>query len=261
MKQLALLIILAQIGSYVPCSYFSFNCRKFLYSNFNLNSISRDINNNQEYYNDKNHIKGNFIKQITEIQSVINNKNYNKSLILLDEPFENTHSQLMIEIIISLMDLFAKNLNSSFIIISSHNDIVNRLSSFYFHSILGTMKVEINNESKDFDFLYKFKFTPQYSFDIHENKEIKNYGINLCKIIGLNQDIIKYAEEIAENYRENTFDELVKSSLEMNILKSFLIKLYKNMFEIIAEKKNYTIKEQVMVSIKNLYNFIEKAII
>ena len=33
------------------------------------------------------------------------------------------------------------------------------------------------------------------------------------------------------------------------------------MFEIIGEKKNYTIKEQVMVSIKNLYNFIENAII
>ena len=231
MKQLALLIILAQIGSFVPCTYFSFNCRNFLYSNFNLNSISRDINNNQEYYNDKNLIKGSFIKQITEIQNVINNKNYNKSLILLDEPFENTHSQLMIEIIISLMDLFSKNLNSSFVIISSHNDIVNRLSSFYFHSILGTMTVDINDETKDFDFLYKFKFTPQYSFDSHENKkEIENYGINLSKIIGLNNNITKYAEEISENYKENTFDEVIKSSLDMNILKSFIIKLVINYF-------------------------------
>jgi len=262
MKQLALLIVLAQIGSFVPCAYFSFNCRKFLYSNFNLNSISKDINNNQEYYNDKNQIKGNFIKQINEIQSVINNKNYTKSLILLDEPFDNTHSQLMMEIIISLLDLFSRNLNSSFVIISSHNDIVNRLSSFYFHSILGSMKVEINQENNDFEFLYKFKFTPQYSFDLHQNKkEIENYGINLCKIIGLNKDIIYNSELISENYKEITFDEVVKSSVEMNVLKSFLIKLYKNMFEIIGEKKNYTIKERVMVSIKNLYNFIENAII
>ena len=233
MKQLALLIILAQIGSYVPCAYFSFNCRKFLYSNFNLNSISKDINNNQEYYSNKTNIKGSFIKQISEIQSIINNKSYNKSLILLDEPFDNSHSQLMIEIIISLMDLFSKNLNNSFIIISSHNDIVNRLSAFYFHSILGTMKVEINSEKNDFDFLYKFKFTPQYSFDIHDNrKEIENYGISLSKIIGLNKDIINYAEEISENYKENNFDDVVKSSVEMNVLKSFLIKLYKNLFEI-----------------------------
>ena len=261
MKQLALLIILAQIGSYVPCAYFSFNCRKFLYSNFNLNSISKDINNNQEYYSNKTNIKGSFIKQISEIQSIINNKSYNKSLILLDEPFDNSHSQLMIEIIISLMDLFSKNLNNSFIIISSHNDIVNRLSAFYFHSILGTMKVEINSEKNDFDFLYKFKFTPQYSFDIHDNrKEIENYGISLSKIIGLNKDIINYAEEISENYKENNFDDVVKSSVEMNVLKSFLIKLYKNLFEIMGEKKIYTIKEQVMVSIKNLYNFIEKSL-
>ena len=258
MKQLALLIILAQIGSYVPCSYFNFNCRKFLYSNFNMNSITKDLNNNQEYCNNKSNIKGSFIKQITEIHGIINNKNYTKALILLDEPFENTHSQLMLEIIISLLDLFSKNLNSSFAIISSHNDLVNRLSSFYFRSILGSMKVELNNEKNDFEFLYKFKFTPQYSYDIQQSeKEMENYGINLSRMIGMKSDIISYAEELAESYRENDFEELVKTSTEMNVLKSFLIKLYKNLFEIIGEKKNYTIKEQIMNSIKNLYDFTQ----
>ena len=258
MKQLALLIILAQIGSYVPCSYFNFNCRKFLYSNFNMNSITKDLNNNQEYSNNKSNIKGSFIKQITEIHGIINNKNYTKALILLDEPFENTHSQLMLEIVISLLDLFSKNLNSSFAIISSHNDLVNRLSSFYFRSILGSMKVELNNEKNDFEFLYKFKFTPQYSYDIQQSeKEMENYGINLSRMIGMKSDIICYAEELAESYRENDFEELVKTSTEMNVLKSFLIKLYKNLFEIIGEKKNYTIKEQIMNSIKNLYNFTQ----
>ena len=257
MKQLALLIIMAQIGSYVPCSYFSFNTRKFLYSNFNINSITKDLNN-QEYYNDKNNIKGSFIKQISEIHGIINNKNYTKSLILLDEPFENTHSQLMLEIVISLLDLFSRNLNSSFAIISSHNDIVNRLSSFYFHSILGTMKVELNNDKNDFEFLYKFKFTPQYSYEKKQSeKDMENYGINLSRMIGMKNEIISYAEEIAENYEENSFDELVKTSLEMNIMKSFLIKLYKNLFEIIGEKKNYTIKEQVMNTIQNLYDYID----
>ena len=258
MKQLALLIILAQIGSYVPCSYFNFNCRKFLYSNFNMNSITKDLNNNQEYSNNKSNIKGSFIKQITEIHGIINNKNYTKALILLDEPFENTHSQLMLEIVISLLDLFSKNLNSSFAIISSHNDLVNRLSSFYFRSILGSMKVELNNEKNDFEFLYKFKFTPQYSYDIQQSeKEMENYGINLSRMIGMKSDIISYAEELAESYRENDFEELVKTSTEMNVLKSFLIKLYKNLFEIIGEKKNYTIKEQIMNSIKNLYDFTQ----
>ena len=258
MKQLALLIILAQIGSYVPCSYFNFNCRKFLYSNFNMNSITKDLNNNQEYFNNKSNIRGSFIKQITEIHGIINNKNYTKALILLDEPFENTHSQLMLEIVISLLDLFSKNLNSSFAIISSHNDLVNRLSSFYFRSILGSMKVELNNEKNDFEFLYKFKFTPQYSYDIQQSeKEMENYGINLSRMIGMKSDIISYAEELAESYRENDFEELVKTSTEMNVLKSFLIKLYKNLFEIIGEKKNYTIKEQIMNSIKNLYDFTQ----
>ena len=60
----------------------------------------------------------------------------------------------MMEIILALFDLISKNNNSSFIVISSHNDIVTRLSSFYFNSILGNMKVEINDQQNDFDFLY-----------------------------------------------------------------------------------------------------------
>ena len=120
------------------------------------------------------------------------------------------------------------------------------------------MKVELNNEKNDFEFLYKFKFTPQYSYEIHQGeKEMENYGINLSRMIGMKSEIISYAEELAENYKENDFEESVKTSLEMNIFKSFLIKLYKNLFEIIGEKKNYTIKEQIMNSIQNLYNYID----
>ena len=165
------------------------------------------------------------------------------------------------EIVISLLDLFSKNLNSSFIIISSHNDIVNRLSAFYFKTILGSMKVELNNEKNDYEFLYKFKFTPQYSYEIQQSeKEMENYGINLSRMIGLKTEIISYAEQIAKNYKDNDFDELVKTSIEMNVIKSFFIKLFKNLFEIIAEKKNFTLKEQVSITIKNLYNFIENSI-
>ena len=120
------------------------------------------------------------------------------------------------------------------------------------------MKVELNNEKNDFEFLFKFKFTPQYTYEIQQSeKEMENYGINLSRMIGMKNEIISYAEELAENYRENDFEELVKSSIEMNVFKSFLIKLYKNLFEIIGEKKNYTIKEQIMNSIKNLYNYTE----
>ena len=88
---------------------------------------------------------------------------------------------------------------------------------------------------------------------------MENYGINLSRMIGMKPQIISYAEEIAENYRENNFDEFVKTSIEMNVMKTFLVKLYKNLFEIIGEKKNYTIKEQIMISIKNLYDFIDNA--
>ena len=41
-------------------------------------------------------------------------------------------------------------------------------------------------------------------------------------------------------------------------MKSFLIRLYKNIFEIISDKINYTIQEQVVISLQNLYNFTQE---
>ena len=83
---------------------------------------------------------------------------FNNSLILLDEPFDNTYSIDVFSIAISLLDLFNKNFESSFIIISFHNDIISNLSQFYFNSFIGSMVVEFEkNDNINLNFLYKFK--------------------------------------------------------------------------------------------------------
>ncbi len=246
MKELALIIILAQIGSFIPCDYFCFTLRKFIYCKFDSNESI--IEN-----------KGSFISQIIDIQKMIKNHS-NQSLILLDEPFDNTYSIDVFSIAISFLDLFSKNFDTSFIIISSHNDIISNLSQFYFNSFIGSMIVEFEkNENIDLNFLYKFKLNS--FFQINNNKDddyeqnYNNYGIILCDMIQMKKEIMDNAKQCQKN---NVFEQeqIFDSSKEVNTLKIVLIKLFKYIFDIICIKETFTLEEEISIKIEKLKNFI-----
>jgi DNA mismatch repair ATPase MutS len=246
MKELALIIILAQIGSFIPCDYFCFTVRKFIYCKFDSNESI--IEN-----------KGSFISQIIDIQKMIKNHS-NQSLILLDEPFDNTYSIDVFSIAISFLDLFSKNFDTSFIIISSHNDIISNLSQFYFNSFIGSMIVEFEkNENINLNFLYKFKLNS--FFQINNNKDddyeqnYNNYGIILCDMIQMKKEIMDNAKQCQKN---NVFEQeqIFDSSKEVNTLKIVLIKLFKYIFDIICIKETFTLEEEISIKIEKLKNFI-----
>lgn len=177
MKQIALIVILAQIGCFVPCDYFEFSLRKFIYTKFESND---NMSEN----------KGTYIKEIIEIQKVLTN-NLESSLVLLDEPFDNTESIENFALSIAVLDQFA-SCGKCFVTISSHNTSLSQLSSFYFNIVAATMTVLISDNS--LNFLYKLKYDVMCSDgDRREYVDIKerNYGIILADIIGFNEEIIK----------------------------------------------------------------------
>ena len=247
MKELALIIILSQIGSFVPCDYFCFTLRKFIYCKFDSNDSLIDN-------------KGSFINQIIDIQKMIKNHS-NNSLILLDEPFDNTYSIDVFSIAISLLDLFNKNFESSFIIISSHNDIISNLSQFYFNSFIGSMVVEFEkNENINLNFLYKFKLNSLIDNNKKDNDDnyeenYNNYGIILCDMINMRKEVIDYAKQCQKNNifkQDNIFD----SSKEINILKMVFIKLYKYIFDIMCVKETFTLEDEITIKIEKLNSLI-----
>ena len=245
MKELALIIILAQIGSFIPCDYFCFTVRKFIYCKFDSNESI--IEN-----------KGSFISQIIDIQKMIKNHS-NQSLILLDEPFDNTYSIDVFSIAISFLDLFSKNFDTSFIIISSHNDIISNLSQFYFNSFIGSMIVEFEkNENINLNFLYKFKLNSFFQINNKDNdyeQNYNNYGIILCDMIQMKKEIMDNAKQCQKN---NVFEQeqIFDSSKEVNTLKIVLIKLFKYIFDIICIKETFTLEEEISIKIEKLKNFI-----
>jgi DNA mismatch repair protein MSH4 len=171
MKQLALTVILAQVGCFVPCDYLELSLRKFLYTKFSSNDSTTE---------------GNYVKEIIEIQKVLTN-NLDCSMVLLDEPFDNNENIINFSLSVTILDQFAQN-SKSFVIISSHNTSLTQLASFYFNVINGTMNVEFSE--RNVNFLFKMEYDS--IIEPEENLKIQdNYGIILADMLGMNQDIIK----------------------------------------------------------------------
>jgi DNA mismatch repair protein MSH4 len=177
MKQLALLTILAQIGCFIPGDYFEFTIRKFLYTRFSNNDNIEEG-------------RGKFIEEVTEIQKVISN-NHSNSLILLDEPFDNTNSKENFGLSVAILDSFTHKYNKSFIIISTHNHSLSQLSCFYFNIMTATMEVEYSDDSMAF--LYKFRYNnPIKLVDSIKQDSLNDiYGIILANMLGFNEFIIE----------------------------------------------------------------------
>ena len=103
MKQLALLLIIAQVGCFVPATKFVYNPIKFLFTKFEHNDSIEERN-------------GSFSKEVVEIQKILLNSP-NNSLILLDEPFDSRNSMDSYALIWSLIDYFSQNFFNSFVVI------------------------------------------------------------------------------------------------------------------------------------------------
>jgi len=165
MKQLALLIILAQIGCFVPAESFIYNPVKFIYTKFEHNDSVEERT-------------GSFSKEIVELQKILYNNsncssNSSNSLILLDEPFDSKNSVDSYSLIWSIVEYFSINLSNSFVIISSHNKIFQEFTQFYFNIMGGTMEVEFSEDCLDFK--HKFKIdNPLYLCEDKDEKEISN---------------------------------------------------------------------------------------
>jgi len=194
MKQLALLIILSQCGCFVPCEYFKFSIRKYLFTKFDCSDSIEDN-------------KGSFIKTILEIQKTISN-NISYPLILLDEPFDNSETIENFCITLSIIERINQIKNTPLVILSSHNSNLNLLSSMFFNIIIGNMEVEFKQDS--LNFLYKFEFLNPME-DVKKNK--KNYDVlkdsNLTNNDSYPQYNLSFQDETEKNMK--MFDENIEN--------------------------------------------------
>ena len=218
LKQLSTIIILAQIGCFIDCEYFSYSPINYLFSKYNIefstlkkqNKIIQniaDINNCIDIINSKR----------------LTNKEF-KSLIILDELFDNENKEINNLMAINLYESLSNckydnnNKVNTIAYLSTHNEDIYYISSLYCNVQLCYMKADINANSCKFYYKYSvLNNTYFYKNNLNkDNNEFNNiYGINLASYIGLDNNLINNSVELVKDlyYKKNNFNSLSINSM------------------------------------------------
>ena len=205
MRQMAIIIILAQMGSFVPAKSAEIGiCDKV----FSRIGASDNISKGEST----------FMLEMNEVSNILKNATPN-SFVILDEVGRGTSSDDGLSIAMSLVDYISKKKKFKTVFATHFHELTileNELDN------VTNLKIEILNENDNLVFLRK----------ISEGKSDRSYGIEVAKLSGL-------PSEITENAKK--FMDKIDSGDSINTNKSEVIK---NTMNKITDKKLSEIKIQ-----------------
>lgn len=185
MRQMAIIIILAQMGSFVPASFAEIGiCDKV----FTRIGASDNISKGEST----------FMLEMNEVSNILKNATTN-SFVILDEVGRGTSSDDGLSIAMALVEyiskvkkfktVFATHFHELTILESELNNVVN-------------LKIEILNDDDNLVFLRKIK----------RGKSNRSYGIEVAKLSGLPDEVIKNAQKFMEKIDGDEIFNLDKST-------------------------------------------------
>ena len=174
LRQVCISAIIAQIGCYVPAKF----CKMTI-----VDRIFTRIGANDKLIDGKS----TFYIEMEETKNIIENATIN-SLIIMDELGRGTSTKDGKIIAKTILYQIENKLKSRCLFTTHYHDIIEwcqnqpKMELFFMDS-------NVNNETKDITFLYKFKkgICPE------------SYGIEVAKLAGIPNKIIERAQEIKEN--------------------------------------------------------------
>ena len=185
MRQMAIIIILAQMGSFVPASFAEIGiCDKV----FTRIGASDNISKGEST----------FMLEMNEVSNILKNATAN-SFVILDEVGRGTSSDDGLSIAMALVEyiskvkrfktVFATHFHELTILENELNNVVN-------------LKIEILNDNDNLVFLRKIK----------RGKSNRSYGIEVAKLSGLPDEVIKNAQKFMEKIDGDEIFNLDKST-------------------------------------------------
>ncbi|EDO14357.1 hypothetical protein Kpol_183p2 [Vanderwaltozyma polyspora DSM 70294] len=181
-RQVALLVILAQVGSYVP-------------ADFMKTSIFDKILTRIGAYDNLLKGQSTFKVELLEIQNIIKNKTEN-SLLLLDEVGRGTSTEDGKAISYSIVDYFINLPVCPLVLFTTHYPFLGSINSKILKSYYMDF-VEQKKEGEDWPsivFLYKLRSGITDS----------SFGLNVARLAQIDKDIINHAFSISEKIRQET---------------------------------------------------------
>ncbi len=242
MRQVALIVLMAQIGSFVPAYSATIGTTDRIFTRV---GASDDLSGGQST----------FMVEMSEMASIINLAT-EKSLLIIDEIGRGTSTFDGLSIAWSVVEYICKLLNSR-TLFSTHYHELTKLSETY--EKIKNYKISIKEEEDDIIFLYK----------LLEGSADRSYGIQVAKLAGLPQDIINRANDILADLERKSSNKDINLN---NILKESEIALtsddteqlkYKELInaEIIKDLKEINLLKITPIDALNiLYKFQKRAI-
>ena len=183
MRQMALIIILAQMGSFVPCTEASISiCDKV----FTRIGASDNISKGEST----------FMLEMNEVSNILKNST-DKSFIILDEVGRGTSSDDGLSIAMSLVDYLSKKKKAKTVFATHFHELTileNKLDNII------NLKIDILEENDNLVFLRK----------ISRGKSDRSYGIEVARMSGLPEEIIENAKVFMNKLDQS--DEIFKDS-------------------------------------------------
>ncbi len=240
MRQVALIVLMAQIGSFVPANKANIGITDRIFTRVGAND---DLSRGQST----------FMVEMSEMASIINLAT-EKSLLIIDEIGRGTSTFDGLSIAWSVVEYICKSLNSRSLF-STHYHELTKLSETY--KKITNYKVSVKEDRDDIIFLYK----------LLKGSADRSYGIQVAKLAGLPQDIISRAGSILINLekkninKDDDMSDILKETeiaLTGNNIEQFKFEDLVDM-EIIEELKNINLLETTPMDALNiLYEFQEK---
>ena len=191
MRQMALIIILAQIGSFVPATSARIGiCDKI----FTRIGASDNISKGEST----------FMLEMNEVSNIIKNST-DKSFVILDEVGRGTSSDDGLSIAMALVEYLSKHKKVKTVFATHFHELTileNELSN------VKNLKIEILEEDNNLVFLRK----------ITRGKSDRSYGIEVAKLSGLPDEILDNARNIMDKLSNDDFFEVNKGKEIINTL-------------------------------------------
>lgn len=229
MRQMAIIIILAQMGSFVPASYADIGiCDKV----FSRIGASDNISKGEST----------FMLEMNEVSNILKNASL-KSFVILDEVGRGTSSDDGLSIAMALVKYISKVKKFKTVFATHFHELTileNELDN------VKNLKIEILNENDNLIFLRK----------ISPGKSDRSYGIEVAKLSGLPDEIIDDAKVFMDKISDDDYFETNKTK---NIVDTIDDINTKNMEEIISITKDINVNDLTpLEAINKLNSLVER---
>lgn len=214
MRQMAIIIILAQMGCFVPATFAEISICDQVFTRIGASdNISKG--------------ESTFMLEMNEVSNILKNATEH-SFVILDEVGRGTSSDDGLSIAMAIVEYLSKNKRVKTVFATHFHELTVRENEL---ANVKNLKIEILEENNNLVFLRK----------ISEGKSDRSYGIEVAKLSGLPDEIIDNAKVIMDKLSTDDFYDLDKKK-----------EISTSMEEISKQKLEEVKKEASNIDINNL---------